>query len=95
VSHILRDIPEIGVELPPHAIGKDWLPHGLPLAWSETGTGAQLSILGALGITLGAAEGIEINLLGLNFGIDFLRPALKLPLLGRLGLQDKPPPWRD
>jgi hypothetical protein len=31
-------------------------------------------------------EGIEVNLLGLNFGIDFKSPALKLPGIGRLGL---------
>jgi hypothetical protein len=32
------------------------------------------------------AEGVEINLLGLNFGFDFLRPALKLPGVGRIGM---------
>lgn len=37
-------------------------------------------------MTVGLVEGLEINLLGLNFGIDFLRPALKLPLIGRLGM---------
>lgn len=95
VSFILREIPEIGVELPPHAIGKDWIPHGWPLAWSETGTGAQFSILGVLGLTLGAADGFELNVLGLNFGLDFLRPALKLPLIGRLGFSDQPPFWRE
>jgi len=31
-------------------------------------------------------EGIELNLLGLSLGIDFSRPALKLPFIGRLGV---------
>jgi hypothetical protein len=37
------------------------------------------------GVTLAVAEGLELNLLGLVVGIDFARPALKLPGLGRLG----------
>lgn len=90
VSHIIRSVPELGVELPPHAIGKDWLMNGFPLAWSETKTGVQFSLLGALGLTIGAGEGIELNLLGLNFGIDFWRSALKLPLIGRVGMKDAP-----
>jgi hypothetical protein len=90
VSHILRNIDGVGVELPPHAIGKDWINQGDFVGWSETGTGIQLSIFGLFGFTLGLAEGIEINLLGLNLGVDFLRPALKLPLVGRLGMKDAP-----
>ncbi|MNY42157.1 hypothetical protein D3C86_1770210 [compost metagenome] len=39
---------------------------------------------------MGLAEGIEINLLGMSFGIDFARPAIKLPFVGRLGFKDKP-----
>jgi hypothetical protein len=31
-------------------------------------------------------EGVEFNLLGLNFGIDFIKPAFKLPFIGRLGV---------
>ena len=39
----------------------------------------------ALGVLVAAEEGLEINVLGLVFGIDFARPALKLPGVGRLG----------
>lgn len=38
ISHLIRNTPEIGIELPPTAIGKDWL-SGWPFAVSETGTG--------------------------------------------------------
>ena len=31
-------------------------------------------------------EGLELNLLGLTIGVDLLRPALKLPGIGRIGL---------
>ena len=55
-------------------------------AVSETRTAPQLSLLG---VTAGASDGPEANLLGLNFGADLLRPALKLPLAGRVGLRDK------
>ena len=34
-------------------------------------------------------EGLEINILGLTFGVDVTRPALKLPGLGRLGLSSR------
>lgn len=91
VSFILRRVPELAVELPPNAIGKNWLAGWLPVAPTESGTGVQLSLFGLLGLTAGAAEGIEVSLLGLDFGVDLLRPALKLPLLGRVGLHDEPP----
>jgi hypothetical protein len=90
VSHLIRNTPELGVELPPHAIGKDWIDDGDLVGLSESGTGVQLSLLGALGLTLGLAEGFEANLLGLTFGFDLLRPALKLPLIGRVGFPDGP-----
>jgi hypothetical protein len=46
-------------------------------------------MLGVLGVSLGRQEGFELNLLGLNFGIDFLNPALKLPFIGRLGVSER------
>lgn len=90
VSHIIRHVPEMGVELPSNAIGKDWIDDGDVIGWSESGTGVQVSALGALGLTVGLAEGLELNLLGLNFGVDLWRPALKLPLVGRIGFRDAP-----
>lgn len=90
ISHVIRNTPGIYVELPPHAIGKDWIQTGHVAGLSETNTGVQVSLLGVLGFTLGLAEGVELNILGMTFGVDFLRPALKLPFVGRLGLSDKP-----
>ena len=31
---------------------------------------------------------MEFNLLGLSFGVDVLRPALRLPAIGRLGVPE-------
>lgn len=90
ISYIIRHVPELGVELPSSAIGKDWLPEGSILSFSETGTGAQLSIFGVFGLTLGLGDGVEINILGLSFGLDLWRPALKLPIIGRIGFPDAP-----
>jgi hypothetical protein len=39
------------------------------------------------GIMIGLLDGIEINLFGLSLGIDFLYPALKLPIIGRVGFK--------
>ena len=44
-----------------------------------------MSLFGLLGLTASAVEGLELNLLGLTFGINPFDPALKLPLVGRLG----------
>jgi hypothetical protein len=41
--------------------------------------------MGVAGLSIGRAEGLELNLLGLTLGIDPLAPALKLPGIGRIG----------
>ncbi len=81
---ITRKVPELRVDLPPTAIGKDYLGSSV-IAAAPSGNGGQFSVLGALGVTLSTVEGLEINLLGLTFGLDPWPPAIKLPLVGRLG----------
>ena len=76
-------MPALGLELPPTAIGKDYLNNGSILARTPSGTGYQLSLLGLLGLSVARDEGLEINLLGLTFGVDPLDFALKLPGIGR------------
>lgn len=89
IATIIRETPQLKVELPPLAIGKDWLKGNALWARSESGTGIQLSLFGLLGMTIGVNEGLEINILGLVFGVDFKNPALKLPMVGRIGMPDK------
>ncbi|HUK04475.1 MAG TPA: DUF3750 domain-containing protein [Burkholderiales bacterium] len=81
---ITRAVPELGVDLPPTAIGKDYL-GGAIFGAAPSGRGLQLSLGGLLALTASAVEGLELNLLGLSFGINPFDPALKLPLLGRIG----------
>ncbi|MEC5399614.1 DUF3750 domain-containing protein [Uliginosibacterium sp. H1] len=88
VAHIGREVPDLRLDLPANAIGKDYRPLTRPVGLSPSGSGVQLSLLGLLGMNVGVEEGIELNLLGLDFGIDFNRPALRLPFIGRLGMSD-------
>jgi hypothetical protein len=84
VAHVLRAAPELRADLPATAIGKDYL--GWPLvASAPSGTGGQLNLFGVLGVLAGVEEGLELNVLGLTFGVDPLDLALKLPLAGRFG----------
>lgn len=85
-AHIARSVPELGLELPPTAIGKDFLANGNLFAPTPSGTGYQMSLLGLLGLSLGRDEGLEVNLLGLTLGIDPMDLAIKLPAVGRIGL---------
>jgi hypothetical protein len=84
-AHVGRQVPELKLDLPPTAIGKDYLP-GAPVARPPSGTGIQVSFFGLLGAIVSPGEGLEINVLGLSFGIDVHEPALRLPGLGRVPL---------
>ena len=80
-----RNVPELTLDLPTTAIGKDFLANGALFSRAPSGTGYQLSLYGVLGVTAALREGLEFNLFTLNFGVDPLGLALKLPGLGRLG----------
>ncbi len=81
---VLRAIPELEADLPPTAIGKDYA-GGRIFGTAPSGNGVQLSLLGVLGLTASGVEGLEVNVLGLTFGVHPFDPALKLPIVGRLG----------
>ena len=85
-AYVGRAVPALRLDLPPTAIGKDYLAYGIPVGPSPSGTGIQLSLLGLFGVLAAWEEGIELNVLGFTFGLDFKRPALKLPIAGRVGV---------
>lgn len=87
VAAVLDRVPEIRTALPPTAIGKDFPYDGRWLRLTPSGTGLRLTLGGYAGLTLGWVEGLEVNILGGIFGIDFRRPAIKLPGLGRIGMR--------
>src|SRR5205814_9584426 len=89
MAYIGRQVPELRLDLPSNAIGKDYPVKGAFIDHTPSGTGYQMSLFGVLGVAFGREEGIELNVLGLNFGIDFFHPAVKLPFVGRLGVTDR------
>ena len=81
---LLRAAPELKADLPPTAIGKDYRGDGF-VSSAPSGSGYQLSLRGLLGVAASRVDGLEVNLLGLNFGINPFDASLKLPLVGRIG----------
>ena len=79
---IARTVPELEVDLPATAIGKDYLGSSIVGA-APSGSGVQLSLGGMLGLAVSAVDGVEFNLLGLNFGVS--PSGVKLPMVGRVG----------
>jgi len=86
IAFIARQVPGLGLDLPPTAIGKDFLGDTTVLGTAPSGTGYQFSVYGVLGLTAAKAEGFEFNLLGLSAGVDFDDAALRLPGLGKVSL---------
>ncbi len=85
VSHVIREVDGIEINLPGNALGKDYLGDKF-FSKSESGKGVQFSLYGIFGIILDLSQGIEFNFLGLSLGIDFLKPAISLPFIGRVGV---------
>jgi hypothetical protein len=86
VAWVVRNTDGFSAELPPVAVGKDYLGEGLRMARAASGSGVVFSAGGFLGLTLAWEEGLEINLLGTAIGIDPNDLAVKLPSLGKLSL---------
>jgi hypothetical protein len=85
MAWIARQVPELGLAMPSNAIGKDYLPGGALFAAAPSATGYQFSLFGVIGLLVARNEGIEINLLGMDLGIGFKSPGVKLPGVGLLG----------
>jgi len=85
---IARAVPELRIDLPPTAIGKDYLRDRV-FATAPSGSGFQVSLMGLLGFTASGVEGLEVNVLGLTFGFHPYRPAIRLPVVGRFGFPQR------
>ena len=84
-ASIGRAIPELGLDLPSTAIGKDYKTFSEMFGRSSSGSGVQASLFGLFGVSLGVEEGLELNILGLNFELDLFDLAIELPGFGRIG----------
>lgn len=83
-AYLLRRSETLDVPMDALGIGKDYGPGWV--SQTPSGTGGRVSAAGLLGVNVGLAEGLEVILLGQTVGVDFQRPALKVPGLGRVGL---------
>ena len=82
VAFMGRALPELKLDLPPTAIGKDYIGDKF-IDSSPSGTGWQVSFFGLAGIMFAREEGLEINILGLSIGLDPIDLAIKFPGFGR------------
>ncbi len=87
VAWIARQVPALGLEMPPTAIGKDFLGPGLAFGPTPSGTGRQISLHGLAGAALAKREGFEVHILGATLGVDPEDLAIKLPSVGSIGLR--------
>lgn len=83
-----RRVPELRLNLPPTAIGKDYLANGAFVGRAPSGTGYQVSVRGVVSVTAALREGIEVNLFGSAAGFSLYPLAVRLPGLGTW------PSWR-
>lgn len=88
VAWVARRVPELKLEMPANAVGKDYLGKGITLAPTPSGSGWQISLWNFLGVALAWREGLEIHLLGATVGLDFEEIGIKLPGVGALSLFD-------
>ena len=78
VAYVLRQFPEMSVDLPVTAIGKDYIPETF-IGPTPSGQGWQVSLWGLLGMMYSAVEGIQINVLGLSLGVDISPLRIRWP----------------
>ena len=86
VAHVLRSVPELGAVLPPDAVGRDYLPEGKLFQIDADGRDLHATLYGLLGVSIGLRSGFEMHFMGLVAGIDVIRPGLKIPAIGRVGV---------
>jgi len=85
VAAVLRTVPELGVTLPPNAVGRDYR-DGFYAGLTDSRTGIEINLNGLAGLKVGWVEGFELNLLGLVAGLDLRQPGVKLPGFGHVGV---------
>ncbi|WP_430034451.1 DUF3750 domain-containing protein [Neorhizobium sp. BT27B] len=86
VAYVLRNVPELGAVLPPHAVGRDYLPDGDFWHLDADGRDLHVTLRGLLGFSAGMRSGFELHFLGLVAGIDINDPGIKVPAIGRIGI---------
>jgi len=81
-AFVTRRVPALKANLPPTAIGKDYIGDMSIIGSAPSGQGAQLSLWGVAGVLVAPEEGLEFNLLGLSIGFNPFNLSLRLPGVG-------------
>jgi len=81
-AYVGRQVPQLRLDLPPTAVGKDFLVNNKLFARAPSGSGYQFSLYGLFGMIIAKEEGLEVNILGFCFGINPLKLSVKLPGIG-------------
>lgn len=88
VAHILQEVPGLDAVLPPNATGRDYASGIASLRIAPDWRDLHFTFNGFGGFAIGVRSGLELHFMGLVAGIDILRPALKIPALGRVGFAE-------
>ncbi|MEM9333003.1 MAG: DUF3750 domain-containing protein [Pseudomonadota bacterium] len=86
IAHVLNAVPDMGVVLPANAVGRDFPTNSGFVQVDPDWSNVQFNIHGYFGVAMGKRSGIEIQFFGLVAGIQFEKPALKLPGIGNVYL---------
>lgn len=86
VAHVLNAVPELGAQLPPNAVGRDYAPGWASLRLAPDWRDVRATLGGFAGFAIGARSGFELHFLGAVAGVDVANPALKIPGFGRVDL---------
>ncbi len=86
VAHVLDTVPELGARAPSNATGRDFAPSYVSLRLSPDWRDVHLTFGGYVGFAVGLRSGLEVHFMGLAAGLDVMRPGIKIPSIGRIGL---------
>ena len=86
VAHVMRQVPEIDVALPPVSVGRDFPTNGRLAFVDPDRRDLHLSLFGYAGVSAGWKSGFEVNLFGLVAGVDVRRIGIKVPAFGTFAL---------
>ena len=84
VTALVEGTPGLHAELHHNSVGKDY-PRTFRAGVTSAGWGVEADI-GYLGLGVGLRQGLELHILGFTAGFGIWPPALKIPLIPRLGI---------
>ena len=84
IATLVEGTPELHAELHHNSVGKDY-PRGIRAGKTSSGFGVEAD-MGYLGAGVGLRQGLELHIFQLTAGISLWPPALKIPLIPRIGI---------